>query len=142
MGNDNGTDQRYQAFLKFAYLQAAPDLGFGRLTMQFGMIGTSVLGLIDKQSDYRWLGQNFIDASSLVLHNQKDANVGQLSGRVSYGTGISGQSIDTSADLGVGVSLSVAKIVTVDLQVTNGEGFKKLTIHPTVMTTARRTLRW
>lgn len=125
VANDNGTDQRYQAYLKFAYVQAAPDLGFGKLAFQFGMVGTSVIGLIDKNSDYRWLNENFINASNLVLHNQKSAKLGQLSGRTPIAADWSGQSIDTSADLGVSASLAIAKIVVLDVQVTNGEGYKK-----------------
>ncbi len=125
VANDNGTDQRYQAYLKYAYIQAAPDPGFGKLAVQFGMIGTSVISLIDKYSDYRWLNENFINASNIILHNQKSANMGQLTGRTPIATGWSGQSIDTSADLGVGVNLAVAKILNFDVQVTNGEGYKK-----------------
>lgn len=125
VANDNGTDQRYQAYLKFAYVQAAPDLGFGKLTLQFGMIGTSVIGLIDSMSDYRWLNENFINASNLILHNQKSAKMGQLTGRTAIAADWSGQSIDTSADLGAGASLKLAKVLTLDVQVTNGEGYKK-----------------
>lgn len=122
VGNDNGTDQRYQAYLKFGYVQAASDFGLTRLTFQFGLIGTSVLGFVDKQSDYRWINQNFIDGANLVLHNQK--NPGQLSMRVPDGT-IKGQSLDSSADLGMGLCFSVKNILSVDLQLTNGDGFKK-----------------
>ncbi len=122
VGNDGG-DGRYQAFLKFGYVQAASDLGFGRLTFQFGLIGTSVLGFVDRVSDWRWLGSNYIDGSALVFHNQ--GTPGQLSGRNPIFSEDKGQSLDSSADLGAGLSLSVQNLVTLDIQVTNGEGFKK-----------------
>jgi len=123
VGNDNGKDERYQAFLKYGYVQAATELGFGRLTSRFGLIGTPVIGFIDGQSDYRWLNQNFVNASNLVLHNQEEANMGHLSMRVP--DDIKGQSLDTPADLGAGVNLSMRNLVAFDLQVTNGEGFKR-----------------
>ena len=119
VGNDNQNtvdkdDSRYAAYIKYAYLQAMTDLGFGVLTAQFGMIGTPVIDLIDTQSDYRWLNQNYIDASKVVLHKQGTADVGSI-----------GQSIDNSADMGLSVSLNVAKMVTVTGAVANGEGYKK-----------------
>ncbi len=125
VGNDNGNDQRYQAYLKYGYIQVAPDFGFGKLTVQFGMIGTLVINLIDTYSDCRWLNENFINASNIILHNQKSDKNGQLTGRTPIATGWSGQSIDTSADLGVGANLKLAKMVSFDVQITNGEGYKK-----------------
>ncbi|MBP7582575.1 MAG: hypothetical protein KBA61_00990 [Spirochaetes bacterium] len=114
VGNDNGaTDTRYQAYIKYAYLQGAFNLGFGTLTAQFGMIGTPVIGLIDSQSDYRWLNQNYIDAAKALLYRQSNA------------TGATpGQSIDSSADLGLSLSLKVASMVTITGAITNGEGYK------------------
>ena len=106
-------DSRYAAYIKYAYLQAAPDLGFGRLTVQFGMIGTPIIGLVDKQSDYRWLNQNYIDAAKYLLYKQSSAS-----------DATPGQSIDNSADLGLSASLSVANMVTFTAAITNGEGYK------------------
>ncbi len=118
VGNDSGEasgakDSRYLAYIKYAYLQAQQDLGFGILTAQFGMVGTPVIGLIDDASDYRWLNQNYIDAAKLLLFKQSGV------------TGGIGQSIDSSADMGLSVSLNVAKMVTITGAVTNGEGYKK-----------------
>lgn len=118
VGNDNAEavsdkDSRYTAYLKFAYLQAQQDLGFGILTAQFGMVGTPVIGLIDDTSDYRWLNQNYLDAAKMLLFKQSGV------------TGGIGQSLDSSADMGLSVSLNVAKMVTVTGAVTNGEGYKK-----------------
>jgi hypothetical protein len=117
--NVAASDSRYVAYMKYAYLQAMLDLGFGTLRTQFGLIGTPVLDLIDNQSDYRWLNQNYIDASKIVLHTQKIADAGKI------GLGAKGQSIDSSADMGVSAALTVAKMVTVSAAVTQGEGYKK-----------------
>lgn len=118
VGNENKeavsiNDSRYTAYIKFAVLQAQQDLGFGILTAQFGMIGTPVIGLIDEASDYRWLNQNYLDAAKMLLLKQSGV------------TGGIGQSIDFSADMGLSVSLNVAKMVTVTGAVTNGEGYKR-----------------
>jgi hypothetical protein len=115
-GNDNeyevGTnDSRYNVFVKNAYLQGKFGLGFGTLTMQFGMIGTSAIGLIDKVSDYRWLNSNYLDAAKVILAKSSTSL---------------GRSIDSSADMGVGAQLALLNgMVTIDAQITNGEGYKK-----------------
>ncbi len=113
--NDNvsASDTRYVAYMKYAYLQALMNLGFGTLRTQFGLVGTPVIDLIDSQSDYRWLNQNYIDAAKVVLHKQSSA------------AGAIGQSIDNSADMGVNAALNVAKMVTVSAAITHGEGYKK-----------------
>ncbi len=109
-----GLDSRYSAYIKYAYLQAAPNLGFGVLTLQFGMIGTPVIGLIDNMSDYRWLIPNYIDAAKYLLYKQSSAT-----------RATPGQSIDNSADLGVSASLALLNnMVTITGAITNGEGYK------------------
>ena len=114
--NDNvsASDTRYVAYMKYAYLQALLNLGFGTLRTQFGLVGTPVIDLVDSQSDYRWLNQNYIDAAKVILHKQKAADAGKI-----------GQSIDNSADMGVNAALNVAKMVTVSAAITHGEGYKK-----------------
>lgn len=107
---DGGDDTRYNVFVKNAYLQAKVGMGVANLTLQFGMIGTAAIGIIDSVSDYRWLNSNYLDAAKLLLAKS---------------TTSLGQSIDTSADMGVSAELQIAKIVTVTAQVTNGEGYKK-----------------
>ncbi len=112
-GNDgeaSGTDTRYRVFVKNAYLQGAWNLGFANVTTQFGMVGTAVIGLIDKVSDYRWLNSNYLDSAKTILATSNTAL---------------GRSIDTSADLGVSVSVAVANMVTLTGQYTNGDGYKQ-----------------
>jgi hypothetical protein len=110
-GNDaGGSDTRYLVYVKNAYVQAKVGMGVADLTLQFGMVGTAAIGIIDKVSDYRWLNSNYLDAAKSLLAKSTTAL---------------GQSIDTSADMGVSAQLQIAKIVTVTAQVTNGEGYKK-----------------
>ncbi len=108
-GSGTSSDTRYRVFVKNAYLQGAWNLGFANVTTQFGMVGTAVIGLIDKVSDYRWLNANYLDSAKTILA-QTNATLGR--------------SIDTSADLGVSVSVAVANMVTVTGQYTNGDGYK------------------
>ncbi|HPQ51827.1 MAG TPA: hypothetical protein PK253_01135 [Spirochaetota bacterium] len=110
-GNDaGGSDTRYLVYVKNAYVQAKVGMGAANLTLQFGMVGTAAIGIIDKVSDYRWLNSNYLDAAKKLLAKSTTAL---------------GQSIDTSADMGVSVELQIASMVTVTAQVTNGEGYKK-----------------
>ncbi|HQP48944.1 MAG TPA: hypothetical protein PKX12_09455, partial [Spirochaetota bacterium] len=114
-GNDaGGSDTRYLVYVKNAYLQAKVGMGVADLTLQFGMVGTAAIGIIDKVSDYRWLNSNYLDAAKSLLAKTTTAL---------------GQSIDTSADMGVSAQLQIVKIVTVTAQVTNGEGYKKTDEH-------------
>ncbi len=102
-GDDVETETPYYGFfLKNAYLQAKNDLGAATLTTQFGLIGTPVIGLADKVSDYRWIYNNFIDKSKNLL----------------------GTSIDTSADLGISVKADIMKMVSITGAYMNGEGYK------------------
>ncbi len=110
-GNDTGgSDTRYVVFVKNAYGQAERDFGGVKANFQFGMIGTAAIGHIDKVSDYRWLNNNYLDASKSLLY-KTDKSIGQ--------------SIDTSADMGTGLSIDIMKMVKLTGQVTNGEGYKK-----------------
>jgi len=110
-GNDaGGSDTRYLVYVKNAYVQAKVGMGAANLTLQFGMVGTAAIGIIDKVSDYRWLNSNYLDAAKKLLAKSTTAL---------------GQSIDTSADMGVSAELQIASMVTLTAQVTNGEGYKK-----------------
>ncbi len=109
-GNDNGAeDTRYQNFLKYAYGQYEGDFGFGLVTIRTGLIPIAVSALLDGVSDYRWLGRNFIDRSADLI----------------YLDAVNGLSLDTTADLGVGMTLALGNTISLDFQLTNGDGFKK-----------------
>jgi hypothetical protein len=109
-GNDNGNDERYQNFVKFAYGQFAGDLGFARATLRTGLIPIAVSALLDGVGDYRWLANNTIDRAKDLLYSNPAGD---------------GQTIDTTADLGVGLTLAMGSMLSLDFQVTNGDGFKK-----------------
>jgi hypothetical protein len=102
----------YNVFVKNAYGQAKTGIVDGvDLNLKFGIIGTPVIDLIDKVSDYRWMNSNYLDAASSLLY--KDT------------TKSPGQSIDTSADMGASIDLKLMKMVTLSYMISNGEGFKK-----------------
>lgn len=93
-------------YIKNAYLQARlfKD-GPVTWTTQFGVVGTPVIGLIDKISDARWIYWNYIDKSKDVLN---------------------GVEIDNSADVGLLTELDIVKIVKLTGGYTNGEGYGKM----------------
>jgi hypothetical protein len=102
----------YTVFLKYAYVEAKDKLDFAEYKFNFGMISTPLIGFVDKQSDYRWLEQNYVDQAKTVLY--------YLSG-----TSLKGQSIDNSADMGVSLEVSMFnKLLTLTGAYTNGEGYK------------------
>ncbi|MEJ5362987.1 MAG: hypothetical protein WBK20_08195 [Spirochaetota bacterium] len=93
----------YSLFLKYAYVEAKQKFDFASYKFQFGLIGTPLIGFVDKQSDYRWLEQNYADQAKTVI----------------------GTSIDHSADLGVSMEISLfQKLLTLTGSITNGEGYK------------------
>ncbi|MGB4268305.1 MAG: hypothetical protein WBK20_03900 [Spirochaetota bacterium] len=99
----------YTVFLKYAYIEAKDKLDFAEYKFAFGMISTPLIGFVDKQSDYRWLEQNYADQAKTVLYDK---------------TG-KGQSIDNSADMGVSLEVSMFnKLLTITGAMTNGEGYK------------------
>lgn len=99
----------YTVFLKYAYVEAKDKLDFAEYKFAFGMISTPLIGFVDKQSDCRWLEQNYADQAKTVLYD----NAGK------------GQSIDHSADMGVSLEVSMFnKLVTITGALTNGEGYK------------------
>ena len=102
----------YTLFLKYAYVEAKDKLDFAEYKFAFGMISTPLIGFVDKQSDYRWLEQNYTDQSKTVLYYLD-------------GTTMKGQSIDHSADMGVSLEVSMFnKLLTLTGAYTNGEGYK------------------
>lgn len=99
---DTDKKTRYKLYVKYAYGQAKRDFGPVAGTIQFGMIPTPVIGLIDKISDARWIYQNYIDKAKDLI----------------------GKDIDYSADMGVSLQLDIMKMVTVTGMYANGYGYK------------------
>ena len=102
----NGTvlDDGYRNIVKYAYFQIAPNLGPVKFTFQGGMIGTPVIGFLNKMSGIRWIKNTYIGASKDVLD---------------------GASIDTASDLGAKLIIDYKKLVSLTCAYTRGEGFKK-----------------
>jgi len=92
----------FHLYLKYAYLEAKKDFGPVWISATGGMIDTPISGLIDKISDYRWIQQNYLNQANIVLNGQK---------------------LDTSADLGVKVSVGVMKYLTLTGACMNGSGY-------------------
>ncbi len=92
----------YDFFLKNAFIMGKEDFGAVNITGNFGLIGTPIIGLSGKLSDYRWIYNDFIDKSK----------------------NLTGTSIDTSTDLGLSVKADIMKIVTLTGAYCNGEGYK------------------
>ncbi|MCX7679815.1 MAG: hypothetical protein N2316_11450 [Spirochaetes bacterium] len=135
VSRDGKDDTRYVDYMKFAFLQALVDLGFGTLRTQFGLIGTPVIELIDGQSDYRWINQNYIDAAKAVFFTQALSNTYASDAKfIESFSGSKGQSIDSSADMGVSIALSVEKMVTVTVAAVHGEGYKNTKEDPSATT--------
>ncbi len=93
----------FHIYLKYAHIEAKKDFGPVWLSATGGLLETPVVGTIDKISDYRWIGQNYIDQSKNII----------------------GQSLDNSADLGIKASFGVKKYLTLTGSFTNGGGYKK-----------------
>ena len=99
----------YTVFLKYAYVEAKEKFDFADVKFNFGMISTPLIGFVDKQSDYRWLEQNYADQAKTVLYSQAGK----------------GESIDNSADMGLSLEVSMFnKLLTLTGAYTNGEGYK------------------
>jgi len=108
------TRYSYNGILKNAYVQAKYGIDPVDMTLQLGLIGTPILGMIDKQSGYRWINANYIDASKILLGNK------------TWGAKNDVSLNDNSADLGASLSIEVMKMITMTYAVTNGEGYKSV----------------
>lgn len=106
-GSSSGTidNNGYELLIKYAYLQAAPEIDPVKFTIQAGVIPTPAIALMNSLSGLRWIGNTYLGNSKVILQNK---------------------TIDSSADLGVTVSAEVMKIVTISGAVVKGEGYKKV----------------
>ncbi len=94
----------YTVYVKYAYIQAHQKMDMVDAKLTFGMFGTPLIGLVDKQSDFRWIEQNYVDQSKNLL----------------------GTSIDNSADMGASLDLKFFKLIQLTGAILNGEGYKKV----------------
>lgn len=90
-----------QVFFKNAYLQMKKSFDPVTVTVQYGLVGTPIAGLIDSKSDYRWIHNNYFDNSKALI----------------------GITLDPTADMGLLASVEVMKMVTLTGLYANGEGY-------------------
>ena len=111
LDDGNAEDEHvYDFFLKNAYLQAKNkfDDNFS-VTVQAGLLGTPITGLVDNQSGYRWINNNYIDQSKKMFGLNSGSKLGE-----------------NSTDLGLNVKFDIMKMVDLTYTVTNGEGYKQI----------------
>jgi len=101
----NPDNEGYELLIKYAYLQAAPEIDPVKFKIQAGVIPTPTIALMNNLSGLRWIGNTYLGNSKVILQDY---------------------TIDSSADLGVTVSAEVMKMVTISGAVVKGEGYKKV----------------
>ncbi|MBN2038409.1 MAG: hypothetical protein JW864_00085 [Spirochaetes bacterium] len=96
---------KYNLYLKYAYIQAKNKIGPADIKFKAGLIDTPVIGFIDKMADQRWVHKNLLDDSKNLLPD--------------------GSSYDNSADMGASVDIDFIKNINLVFGVFNGEGYRK-----------------
>ncbi|MGV7930387.1 MAG: hypothetical protein AB2L13_16055 [Spirochaetota bacterium] len=90
-------------YLKNAYVQMKQNFDPITLTVQYGVVGTPVIGAGDKMSGARWIYNTYMDKSKDLLGDTLDVS---------------------SADLGLKADISIMKMVTLTGMYANGSGYK------------------
>jgi hypothetical protein len=90
-------------FIKNAYVQMKKDFDPITLTVQYGVVGTPIIGAGDGMSGARWIYNTYLDKSADLLGDAVDVS---------------------SADLGLKADISVMKMVTLTGMYANGSGYK------------------
>lgn len=99
----------YTVFIKYAYVEAKQKFDLAEVKFNFGMIGTPLIGFVNKYSDYRWLEEDYANQAKTILYSQAGK----------------GESIDHSADMGLSLEVSLFnKLLTLTGAYSNGEGYK------------------
>ncbi|HSV97027.1 MAG TPA: hypothetical protein VLM75_08850 [Spirochaetota bacterium] len=123
-GKDNDADDQFDEltasekannimFVKFAYVEMKQNFDPVELKIQYGIVGTPVISIIDSTHGARFIYNNYIDKS------------GDLLGKTGDTAGLKSHSLDvSSADMGVKADLSVMKMVTLTGMYSNGDGFR------------------
>ena len=104
---DGGTGENGDVFIKNAYFQMAQKFDPVGLKIQAGVVGTPIVGLLDKLGGQRWIYNNYgADAT----------------------TDITGKKFDvSSADTGIKADIDIMKMVTITGMYSNADGYKKKT---------------
>lgn len=99
----NSTKANNVMFIKNAYVQMKQNFDPVELTVQYGVVGTPIIGQGDGMSGARWIYNTYMDKSGDLL----------------------GDTIDvSSADLGLKADLSIMKMVTLTGMYANGSNYK------------------
>jgi len=99
----NSTKANNVMFIKNAYVQMKQNFDPITLTVQYGVVGTPIIGQGDGMSGARWIYNTYLDKSGDLL----------------------GDTIDvSSADLGLKADISLMKMVTLTGMYANGSNYK------------------
>jgi len=103
VGVSNSTKANNVMFIKNAYVQMKQNFDPITLTVQYGVVGTPIIGQGDGMSGARWIYNTYLDKSGDLL----------------------GDTIDvSSADLGLKADISIMKMVTLTGMYANGSNYK------------------
>lgn len=103
VGISNSTKANNVMFIKNAYVQMKQNFDPITLTVQYGVVGTPIIGAGDAMSGARWIYNTYMDKSADLLGDAVDVS---------------------SADLGLKADISVMKMVTLTGMYANGSGYK------------------
>ena len=99
----NKTTANNIMFIKNAYVQMKQNFDPVELVVQYGVVGTPVIGHGDGMSGARWIYNTYLDKSADLLDDSVDVS---------------------SADLGLKADITLMKMVTLTGMYSNGSGFK------------------
>lgn len=99
----NSTKANNVMYIKNAYVQMKQNFDPITLTVQYGVVGTPIIGAGDAMSGARWIYNTYMDKSADLLGDAVDVS---------------------SADLGLKADVSVMKMVTLTGMYANGSGYK------------------
>ncbi|MCP4136628.1 MAG: hypothetical protein GY754_37000 [bacterium] len=100
------SNDSYEVFAKYGYIQYKDNFGAVSLKTQVGLVATPMAGFMNSAMDTVWIRGTLLGSTGDVLSG----------------------SIDSTADLGVKVDVSIMKVLTLTGMVCNGEGYKKVTL--------------
>jgi len=99
----------YTAYIKNAYVKYNQDLGPVVITSMLGMIPVPIMKAQDGLRGFRWVSDStFHDITQVGFQSSEYK--------------------DTTADLGLWISVKIAKMITITGAITNGEGFKDISL--------------
>ncbi|MCU0844040.1 MAG: hypothetical protein MUC76_03855 [Spirochaetes bacterium] len=113
---DNKITANNLVFIKNAYVEMKQAFDPVVLKIQYGIVGTPIIGIADSMGGARWIYNTYLDKSGDLLGKTGDAAV--AADYKSHALDVS------SADMGIKGELSIMKMVTITGMYSNGTGFK------------------